>query len=221
MTLALRGSPRFAAPPIWARTAPALGHTHRLRWIAIPDAKYIAVIAIKVKRFDLFKTVEKPLDFVSKVSIHCLTEKIMKKIKQQLIELEAMDIKQLQQLWWEYFKQPPQRLRREYLIAEIGYKIQQKAYGGLSKTIKNKLERLAFEEQKTSQPKFKLSAGTKLVREWSGKQHIVVVLEEGFEYQQQKYKSLSKIASEITGAKWSGPLFFGLKKQGGKNEKAA
>ena len=58
--------------------------------------------------------------------------------------------------------------------------------------------------------------GTRLVREWQGVEHAVTVLESGFEYQGKPFKSLSAVANAITGTHWSGPLFFGLKTQGGE-----
>lgn len=153
-----------------------------------------------------------------------MSDKINDKITLQLQELqqmELMDTEQLQALWHKHFKEPPRRLQRDLMVWNISYKIQEKAYGGLSKTVRNKLERLAFESQQQSQPKFTLSAGTKLVREWNGVQHVVTTTDSGFEYAGKPYRSLSKIAGEITGARWSGPLFFGLKKQEMKNDKAA
>lgn len=143
------------------------------------------------------------------------------KITLQLQQLELMNVQQLQLLWHQHFKEPPRRLQRDLMIWNIAYKIQEKTYGGLSKTARNKLERLAFESQVQSQPKFNFSDGTKLVREWNGVQHVVTTTKSGFEYAGKPYRSLSKIASDITGNRWSGPLFFGLKKQEIKNDKAA
>jgi hypothetical protein len=134
-------------------------------------------------------------------------------ISQQLNALQGLDFKALAMRWQKLFKTEPKALRREVMIAEIAYQLQVKLYGGLNKTTKNKLERMAFGVQQQSQPKFTLSHGTRLVREWNGTQHIVTVCEQGFEYQGKPYRSLSHIACEITGTRWSGPLFFGLKKQ--------
>lgn len=140
-------------------------------------------------------------------------------IQQKLHELESLDTKALMELWPTYFVQKPKRVRRDYLAASIAYKIQEKAYGGLPATIRNKLQRLAFEGQQTSQPKYKLLPGTQLVRDWNGKRYHVLVTQSGFEYEGCHYRSLTKIATKIAGAKWSGPLFFGLRKQGGKHAK--
>ncbi len=145
----------------------------------------------------------------------------MGKIQEQLAALQDMSMLELQTLWGKYFKHPPQRMRRDFMIVEISYKLQENTYGRLSQTIKNKLDRMAFGEQQQSQPKFTMSHGTRLVREWNGTKHAVTVCENGFEYNGKPYRSLSNIACEITGTRWSGPLFFGLKKQKGSHEKAA
>ena len=92
--------------------------------------------------------------------------------------------------------------------------MQAKVHGRLPKTVMNKLKRLAKEDQKEVRAKHTVSAGTTLVRDWNGKRYEVTGLKEGkFEYAGKKYGSLSVIAKQITGAHWSGPLFFGLKKQ--------
>jgi hypothetical protein len=84
----------------------------------------------------------------------CSSRRIV--VNQQLTKLESFDTKALLAMWPNYFTQKPKRSRREYLAASIAYKMQEKAYGGLPPTIRNKLHRLAFENQQTSQPKYKL-----------------------------------------------------------------
>ena len=145
----------------------------------------------------------------------------MGKIQEQLAALQDMPLVELQKLWEKHFRHPPQRIRSDFMVAEISYRLQEKAHGQLSQTIKNKLDRMAFGEQRQSQEKFTLSHGTKLVREWNDTKHAVTVCENGFEYKGKPYRSLSKIACEITGTRWSGPLFFGLKKQKGSYEKTS
>lgn len=131
-------------------------------------------------------------------------------IKQQLIELEALDTAALKKLWPKYFTRPPLRIRRDYLAASLAYKIQEKAYGGLSKTIKNKLRRLAFGNQQVLVDKYALTPGMKLVREFGGRKHVVTVTEDGFEYEGKNYRTLSAIFKVIKGHMGSGPDFFGL-----------
>lgn len=139
----------------------------------------------------------------------------------ELNKISVMDTEQLLALWGVIFKEIPRNRRREYLIAEISYHLQVKAYGGISTTVKNKLERMAFGGQSQHQGKFTMQPGSRLVRDWNGKTHAVIVHADGYEYEGRRYRSLSKVATAITGAHWSGPLFFGLKKQKGSYEKAA
>ena len=108
----------------------------------------------------------------------------------------------------------PPRLSRDLLIRTIAYRMQELAYGGLSKATQRKLEALAKELKVKGRivvtPGMSLRPGTRLVREWRGRTHMVVVTENGFEYAGKAFPSLTKIAHAITGAHWSGPRFFGL-----------
>ena len=111
---------------------------------------------------------------------------------------------------------PPKRLSRQLLLRAMAYAMQEKAYGGLSPTVRHCLQRLAAELQSTGritsigrQPKFK--SGTRLIREWRGQTHEVMVLEHGFQWNCKNYRSLSAIARVITGTRWNGHVFFGLK----------
>lgn len=142
-------------------------------------------------------------------------------LQKRLGALAEMERESLLVEWSRYFKTPPRSTRREYLMAEISYYLQVKAHGGLGATVKNKLERMAFGGQERHQGKFSMQPGGRLVREWNGRQHIVIIHKDEYEYEGERYRSLSKIAAAITGAHWSGPLFFGLKKQKGSHEKAA
>ena len=139
----------------------------------------------------------------------------------QLSALEGMDTEDLLVEWDKHFTHSPRRKRKEYLVAEIAYHIQKKRYGGLAKTVRNKLKRLAFRDQSTMMPKHRLSAGTYLERDWNGRRYSVMVTDGGFEFEGKHYTSLSTIAREITGCVWSGPLFFGLKMDTRRDAKAA
>jgi hypothetical protein len=96
------------------------------------------------------------------------------------------------------------------------YKVQEKAFGGLSAASKRKLRKRAFPKNRKlgsgvqEERSDRLSPGTRLVREWHGDIHTVDVDESGFRYSGRTYRSLSMVAREITGARWSGPRFFGL-----------
>src|SRR5207248_10585922 len=97
------------------------------------------------------------------------------------------------------------------------YRLQEQAHGGLSLDTKRRLRSLSEgADQRGSvamAPAFTLKSGTKLVREWHGHAHTISVLDNGFEYQGERYPSLTRIARRITGVHWSGPLFFGICKR--------
>lgn len=109
---------------------------------------------------------------------------------------------------------PPRRLSRDMLMRGVVYKLQENAFGGLSKSSLNKLQGPDSDGNDPSrmrrQPRITLKPGTRLVREWHDVTHTVVILADGVEWRGRRYKSLSTVAREITGARWSGPRFFGL-----------
>jgi hypothetical protein len=119
---------------------------------------------------------------------------------------------------------PPMRLSRDLLLRGITYKLQEKLLGGLSKSIVRRLEGPNFESAASGTHKppgpISLKAGTRLVREWRGVTHSVLVHADGFEWSGRRYRSLTIIAREITGAHWSGPRFFGLRRGGRSGEVA-
>ena len=82
--------------------------------------------------------------------------------------------------------------------------------GGLSRNARLALKSSARSPEAGAPPRRKLTPGTRLVRDWHGTGHTVTVLDSGFEYDQRRWSSLTSIARHITGAKWSGPRFFGL-----------
>ena len=108
---------------------------------------------------------------------------------------------------------PPMRLSRDLLLRGIAFAIQVKVEGGHSKATLRHLGQvaaLADTNSISSRSPTVMKLGTRLVREWGGTTHSVLVIQTGFEWQSKTYRSLSKIAFEITGARWSGPRFFGL-----------
>ena len=115
--------------------------------------------------------------------------------------------------WARRYGAPAPNLSPELLRLGIGYKLQEQKLGGVSRTTRTLLRQLAARAgeggNKAPLPR-KLTPGTRLVRDWHGKGHTVVVLADGFEYDGKHWKSLTAIAKAITGAKWNGPLFFGL-----------
>ncbi|MCC6983082.1 MAG: DUF2924 domain-containing protein [Bauldia sp.] len=114
-----------------------------------------------------------------------------------------------------YGRPPPKGISRRLLEYSAAYQIQAAAYGGLPAPVIRKLmkaaEQLAVGKPvTTNSPSSRLRPGTRLVREWNGRTHTVEVTEGGFLWSGRPYRSLSAIAREITGARWSGPRFFGL-----------
>jgi hypothetical protein len=108
------------------------------------------------------------------------------------------------------------------LVRALGYHIQEKAYGGLRPATRRRLLKLAREIESGAKIALfeapKIKPGTRLVRGWRGDTHVVTVLEEGLEYRDKRYGSLSEIARLVTGTRWSGPAFFGLKAGSGRSE---
>jgi Protein of unknown function (DUF2924) len=136
-----------------------------------------------------------------------------------LARLSPATIFELRSKWRQLHRAPPpMRLSRDLLMRGITYKLQERLRGGLSKSILRKLESLNVDSrasgaQKPTQP-ISLKAGTRLIREWRGITHTVLVHAKGFEWNGRRYRSLTSIAHKITAAHWSGPRFFGLRKGG-------
>ena len=114
-----------------------------------------------------------------------------------------------------YRTEPPRRISRDLLIRALAYRIQEKALGGLKPSTRRLLAKVAADASARRPievaPEPDLKPGTVLLREWHGTQHQVIVREDGIVFQGKQYKSLSQVAYRITGTKWSGPRFFGLK----------
>jgi hypothetical protein len=116
--------------------------------------------------------------------------------------------------WRRLYRCEPPRTSRDLLLRGIAYRHQELKHGGLGKTTRRKLETLAKMFRTTGRvapdPGLALKPGARLVREWHGGTHTVTVTEEGFDYAGATYSSLTKVSKKITGARWSGPRFFGL-----------
>ena len=123
----------------------------------------------------------------------------------------------LKVMWADLYGTEPPPYNRRFLESRLAYRIQELAYGGLKPETVRRLEELAEDLDggnilKRRQPSNNRPiAGTRLVREWQGVDHQVTVMVEGFEFQGRPYKSLSAIARAITGTRWNGLIFFGLK----------
>jgi hypothetical protein len=138
-------------------------------------------------------------------------------IGQTLARMSALTIFELRNEWLRLHRaDPPMRLSRDLLTRGIGYKLQERAYGGLPKSVLRRLAGLAGRtpEQTATMAAaaapLALKPGTRLVREWRGETHFVLVHADGVEWRGQRFASLSIVAKQITGAHWSGPRFFGL-----------
>ena len=132
--------------------------------------------------------------------------------------LENREIQELRTEWGKlYSAEPPRRLSRDLILRAIAYRLQERAHGGLGLATERRLNALAEELKTKGASHFDAAAvlkpGTKLVREWHGRTHTVMVAEDGFEFGGQRYRSLTRIATLITGVHWSGPVFFGLRKR--------
>ena len=137
-------------------------------------------------------------------------------ISQQLDSLSRLSKSGLRDLWKQLFRTAaPPHLRKDVIIPILGYRLQERAFGSLSADSRRRLRHLAraFEADPNvgipSVPRIK--PGTRLIRQWRDQVHVVTVEETGYEYKGGRYQSLSQIARLITGTRWSGPLFFGLK----------
>lgn len=138
-------------------------------------------------------------------------------VENQIAALTVQTLDQLRSAWRRYYRVPPPKgLSRDMLIRAIAYKIQEHAFGGLSKSTLRRLATIARALEcpggSSREPYPSLKPGTKLVREWDGTTHTVLVLDDGFEHLGQRYASLTKVAAVISGLHRSGPAFFGLKR---------
>ena len=134
----------------------------------------------------------------------------------KLQALEGLTYDELRVEWRRLYRaHPPKRVARNLLMLGVAWKIQEQAHGGLGAATKRRLADLAKTMEKngdvTRDRVTCFKPGARLVREWHGETHTVIVLEDGFQWKGTRWRSLSVIAREITGVHWSGPRFFGLK----------
>lgn len=126
-------------------------------------------------------------------------------------DLRELDRAALLEAWRQTFSEPPpKRLSSPFLRRFLAFELQARRHGGLPKSLQRRLKTATA--SKATCP-VALKAGGQLFREWNGVTHAVDVLDDGFRWQGAHYRSLSAIARAITGARWSGPRFFGLKDQ--------
>jgi hypothetical protein len=142
----------------------------------------------------------------------------MSALENEIGALEELPSHELRIAWRRFYRtQPPRCMPRDLMIRALAYRMQERAHGGLAPATKRKLRSLVTEiganGMQAFDPGIALKPGGRLVREWAGQTHTVIVLEDGFDYEGERYPSLTKIAAKITGAHWSGPRFFGIGKK--------
>ena len=130
--------------------------------------------------------------------------------------LPAMSPAQLRAAWREQFRKPAPEIGTDLLRRGLAWQIQSRVRGGLLPSTRKAIATAQRQLERTGSVApdrgFTIKPGTRLVREWHGKTYHVLVLDEGFEHDGRRFESLTQIARAITGAHWSGPRFFGLKK---------
>ena len=138
----------------------------------------------------------------------------------RLAALPGMAIGELKTEWRRLFGTDPPPYNRRFLESRLSYRIQELAYGGLKPETLARLEALGEQIDGKNITLRRIRhdqrpiAGTRLLREYQGIEHIVTVTRDGYEWQGRPYQSLSAIARAITGTRWNGPMFFGLRASG-------
>ncbi len=143
----------------------------------------------------------------------------MTSLEAEISALQDLPIDQLRKRWQRSFHvAAPKGLSRDLMVRALCYRMQEKIHGGLSQTARRKLHTFARQLQAGETGAFDpgpvLKPGTRLIRGWQGRTIEVLVLEDGFEHDGRRYGSLSMIARQVTGTRWSGPRFFRLTKAG-------
>jgi hypothetical protein len=141
----------------------------------------------------------------------------------QIAELDRLSMADLQKRWRDLIGTDPPRYNRGFLVRRLAYRIQELAYGGLSQAARARMDELlaqaGCDEIGSLRPRKQIGsgrrelpvAGTRLIREWNGGRHEVTVVQGGFAYQGRRYCSLTAITQAVTGTRWNGPFFFGLR----------
>ena len=136
-------------------------------------------------------------------------------IEREIGALADLPRADLVECWRRFYRaNPPKGISRRMMVRAIAYEMQAKEYGGLKSAVSKQLQRIAAGlvagDRVVIKAAFKLKPGARLVREWNGATHVVEVVDDGFIWNGERHSSLSAIARTITGARWSGPRFFGL-----------
>ncbi len=140
----------------------------------------------------------------------------------RLADLKTAPTPELKKQWRDLFETEPPPYNRRFLESRLAYRIQELAYGGLKPETIERLEALGEQLDggnvvlRRIRADAKPISGTRLIREWQGVEHCVTVRDHDYEYQGRPYKSLSAVARAITGTRWNGWVFFGLKSRRGQ-----
>jgi len=136
-------------------------------------------------------------------------------LAKELRDLDTLSDDELKARWrLLYDIASPQKVHRSLLLAAVAHRVQEKALGSLKSSVRRRLldtDNLASSRSASRHPRLCPKPGTILVRDWGGVTHQATVLEHGILFRSKLYKSLSEVARIITGTRWSGPLFFGLR----------
>jgi DUF2924 family protein len=145
-------------------------------------------------------------------------------VEDEISHLRGLDLRGMRSRWQSVFGRPaPAHLTRHLLFAVIAYRLQADRFGDLDHATRLVLDRTVAKEAESAmtarlasfdQKRTELTPGTVLVREWDRQSQRVMVMADGFAWNGQTYDSLSKVALAITGTKWNGPRFFGLRDKG-------
>ena len=139
----------------------------------------------------------------------------------RLAALPGLPIGELKAEWRRLFGTEPPPYNRRFLESRLAYRIQELAYGGLKRETLERLEALGeqFDGRNITLRRIRHEqrpiAGTRLIREYQGVEHVVTVTRDGYEWQGRPYRSLSAIARAITGTRWNGWVFFGIRPRRG------
>lgn len=135
----------------------------------------------------------------------------------RLAKLRTMTVRELQEEWSRVMGTEAPNNSAQFMIQRLSHRIQELTFGGLSKPLRRTLDALADEYEGKKVRKSQIAdprnpvIGTRLLREWAGIEHTVTIAKDGFDWQGQRYKSLSAVARAITGTQWNGYRFFGLR----------
>ncbi len=138
-------------------------------------------------------------------------------IPARLAALKSTSTLDLKQQWRDLYDTEPPVFNRRYLESRLAYRIQELAYGGLKREVVQRLKALGEQldggniTTRRTRSNLMPIAGTRLIRDYQGIEYVVTILQDGFQWQGRSYRSLSAIARAITGTKWNGWIFFGLK----------